>query len=93
MSVEAVWAPPLPPVWPLGNCHHQVAGGLPLPCPWQGAQLAAAGLQAELEDGRGVSASLAWWAPLLEELASGTRFAVGAVWGWCVAKRTSHPGR
>src|SRR4029434_4791913 len=25
ISVEAVWAPPLPPVWPLGDCHHQEA--------------------------------------------------------------------
>src|SRR4029434_8998279 len=33
ISVEAVWAPPLPPVWSPGNCHHQVAGGLPLPLP------------------------------------------------------------
>ena len=37
--------------------------------PEQCAQLAAAVLQAELEGGRGVSASLDWWAPSLEELA------------------------
>src|SRR4029434_4025450 len=47
--------------------------------PGQGAQLVAAVLQAELEGGRGVSASLAWWAPSLEELASGTRFSSGPV--------------
>src|SRR4029434_8590792 len=81
------------PVWSPGNCHHQVAGGLPLLRPGPGTQLAAAVLQAELEGGRGVSASLAWWAPSLEELASRTRVAFGPGWAWCVLRRTSHPGR
>ena len=106
ISVEAVWAPPLP------LCDHWLTVTIRKPeaylClargewstvagpglrPDQGAQLAAAVLQAELEGGRGVSASLARWAPSLEELASGTRLASGPVWVWCVLRRTSHPGR
>ena len=48
-------------------------------------------LQAALEGGRDVSASLARWIPLLEALASGTRFSSGPVRVWCVLRRTSHP--
>src|SRR4029434_7334974 len=59
--------------------------------PGQGAQLAAAVLQAALEGGRVVSASLAQWIPLLEALASGTRFSSGPVWVWCVLRRASQP--
>src|SRR4029434_1596216 len=55
----------------------------------QGAQLVAV-LQAALEGGRGVSASLARWTPLLKALASGTCFSSGPVRVWCVLRRTSH---
>ena len=104
ISVEAVWAPPLP------LCDHWLTVTIRKPeaylCParveWctvagrqlrpgQGVQLATAVLQAELEGGRGVSASLARWTPLLEALASGTRFSSGPVRVWCVLRRTSHP--
>ena len=106
ISVEAVWTPPLPPCdeWltvtirkpEVSLClarGERSAAAEPGLRPGQGAQLVAAVLQAELESGRGVSASLARWAPSLEELASGTRFASGPVWVWCVLRRMSHPGR
>src|SRR4029434_7830965 len=60
--------------------------------PGQGAQLIVV-LQAALEGGRDVSASLARWIPLLEALASVSRSVSGPAWVWCVLRRTSHPGR
>ena len=91
--MEEVEDPLLPPVFSAPVASDQVADSLlwlfprraaccrgAWAAPWAGAQLAAAGLQAELEGGRGVSASLVWWAPLPEGLANGTRFASGPVW-------------